>query len=148
METVKTMPSVNLKCIIFTLVLAICYWFLPSRNKWVLLALLYFPYLAMAWYDWIYECHRNLGPTYLAHFYSWAKPPYSRQIQMYKHWDPSILRIVLFVDILVAIGILLLVPSFLSWKPSTLPSNQGTTFSFLSLILVISIFTYLRFFYS
>jgi hypothetical protein len=63
------------------------YWYLPSRNKYVLAALAYFPYLALAWYDWIYACQH--GPTYLAHFYSWAKPQGSRQIQIYKNWAPE-----------------------------------------------------------
>ena len=61
-------PVVNWKCIIFTMILAIGYWFLPKKNKWILLGLLYFPYLVLAWYDHYYKCERNMGPTYLAFF--------------------------------------------------------------------------------
>ena len=52
----------NIKCIIFTAMLAGGYWFLPHKNLWVLFFLLWFPYIAMAWYDYAYEC-RSLKPT-------------------------------------------------------------------------------------
>jgi hypothetical protein len=52
----------NIKCIIFTALLAGGYWFLPHKNLWVLFFLLWFPYIAMAWYDYAYEC-RSLKPT-------------------------------------------------------------------------------------
>ena len=53
----------NIKCVIFSLLLASGYWYLPHKNVAVLAALLYFPYLAMAWYDYIYECKYKLHPT-------------------------------------------------------------------------------------
>ena len=105
-----TPPAVNLKCIVFTILLASGYWYLPSRNKYVLIALAYFPYLALAWYDWIYACQHNFGPTYLANFYSWAKPQGSSQIKSYKNWAPEIKRKVELVDIAVAVALLLLLP--------------------------------------
>ena len=52
----------NIKCVIFTALLAGGYWFLPHKNLWVLFFLLWFPYIAMAWYDYAYEC-RSLKPT-------------------------------------------------------------------------------------
>lgn len=55
--------SLNPKCIIFSLLLAGGYWYLPQKNIAVLVALLYFPYLAMAWYDYIYDCKNRLQPT-------------------------------------------------------------------------------------
>lgn len=55
--------SLNPKCIVFTLVMAAGYWYLPSKNTRVLVALLYFPYLALAWYDHVYECKYQLQPT-------------------------------------------------------------------------------------
>ena len=55
--------SLNPKCIVFTVLLAAGYWYLPSKNIRVLVALLYFPYLAMAWYDHVYECKFQLEPT-------------------------------------------------------------------------------------
>lgn len=110
-------PVVNWKCILLTGVLASGYWFLPKRNKWILAALLYFPYLALAWYDHIYACARNMGPTYLSLFYWWAKPRDSVQIQQYVQWNPAIKRKVWIVDlILLGIGALF-VPYFLKWNP-------------------------------
>ena len=53
----------NVKCIIFTLVIAAGYWFLPPRNLWVLVFLLWLPYVAMAWYDYMYECRDKMQPT-------------------------------------------------------------------------------------
>lgn len=55
--------SFNPKCIVFTLLIAAGYWFLPHKSVPVLVALLYFPYLAMAWYDYIYNCEYRLQPT-------------------------------------------------------------------------------------
>lgn len=118
MECKDVPPAVNMKCIIFTLILALGYWYLPSRNKWVLLSLLYFPYLAMAYYDYYYVCKRNLGPTYLALFYSWAKPKESEQIVIYDHWCPKWKKRVLIVDLIVLVVLLLLIKPFMNWKPT------------------------------
>jgi len=112
-----TPPAVNLKCIVFTLILSTFYWYLPPRNKWVLLCLLYFPYLALAWYDHLYGCARNMGPTYLALFYWWGKPQDSKQIQTYKNWCPKWKNRILIVDLVVLCILLLFVPFFLAWKP-------------------------------
>jgi hypothetical protein len=143
-----TPPAVNLKCIVFTAALASGYWFLPSRNKYVLIALAYFPYLALAWYDWIYACQHNFGPTYLAHFYSWAKPQNSRQIVAYKNWAPSIKNKVLAVDVVLALSLLLLLPSFLSWKPKKKTDEeerQANNIAIGALIVVLLVFVWLRF---
>jgi hypothetical protein len=68
----------NWKCIIFTLILAGGYWFLPHKNPWVLGFLVWFPYIALAWYDYSYNCQDKLKPT-LVPFgrYIWLpfKPP-------------------------------------------------------------------------
>ena len=53
----------NLKCVVFSLLLSGGYWYLPPKSIPVLVALLYFPYLAMAWYDYIYNCEYRLQPT-------------------------------------------------------------------------------------
>ena len=53
----------NIKCVIFSAMLAGGYWVLPPKNLFVLFFLLWFPYLAMAWYDYMYECRNKLGPT-------------------------------------------------------------------------------------
>ena len=54
----------NIKCIVFTALLAGGYWYLPPKNLWVLAFLLWFPYIAMAWYDYSYQCQlKKLKPT-------------------------------------------------------------------------------------
>ena len=53
----------NIKCIIFSLMLAGGYWYLPPKNFWVIFFLLWFPYIALAWYDYSYNCRDKLGPT-------------------------------------------------------------------------------------
>ena len=98
MEYYNEEPVWNWKCIVFTLTLVFGYWFLPPKNKWILLVLLYFPYIVLAWYDYYYICERNMGPTYLSLFYWWAKPPQSKQIKDYHNWNPKIKRKVLIVD--------------------------------------------------
>ena len=53
----------NMKCILFTAAIAGGYWFLPPKNFWVLFFLLWFPYIAIAWYDYSYNCRDKLGPS-------------------------------------------------------------------------------------
>jgi hypothetical protein len=53
----------NIKCIIFTAILAGGYWFLPHKNLWVLAFLIWAPYITLAWYDWAYSCRSKLQPT-------------------------------------------------------------------------------------
>ena len=68
----------NIKCIIFTAVLAAGYWYLPHKNPWVLAFLIWFPYIALAWYDWSYKCQDKLQPTIVPFGrYIWLpfKPP-------------------------------------------------------------------------
>lgn len=71
--------ALNIKCIIFTLLLAAGYWYLPPKKLWVLFALLYFPYLALAWYDYAYKCQVGLlQPTVFPfgeYIYLPFKPP-------------------------------------------------------------------------
>ena len=140
----ETAPAVNLKCIVGTALLASGYWLLPSKNKYVLLFLCYVPYLAIAWYDFMYGCVHNFGPTYLAHFYSWAKPQTSRQIQIYKHWDPKIKRKVIIVDVLVLLLLIYITPKFLAWTPER-KEKQDNTFAYIGLALTVLVLAYLRF---
>lgn len=55
--------SFNVKCIVFTLAVAGGYWALPPRRWWALALLLWLPYVAMAWYDYKYDCNEKMGPT-------------------------------------------------------------------------------------
>ena len=85
----------------------------PSGNKLILLAVLYFPYLIMAIYDYHFNCTRNqLGPTFLALFYSWAKPAYSTQIEIYKNWHPYWKDMIAKFDTVVLVILLILLPFY------------------------------------
>lgn len=55
--------SFNLKCIVFTAAVAGGYWYLPPRRWWALALLLWLPYIAMAWYDYAYDCRDKMQPT-------------------------------------------------------------------------------------
>lgn len=74
--------TLNLKCIIFTALLAGGYWSLPRKNLYVLIFLLWAPYIAMAWYDYAYDCRDKLKPTVVPlGRYMWLpfKPPGYKQ---------------------------------------------------------------------
>lgn len=70
--------SFNLKCIVFTAVVAGGYWWLPPRTWWALALLLWLPYVAMAWYDHTYDCRDKLGPTAVP-FGRWLFLPFKPQ---------------------------------------------------------------------
>jgi hypothetical protein len=54
----------NIKCIIFTIIIAGGYWYLPHKNIFILFFLLWFPYISLAWYDYMYHCSQNkMHPT-------------------------------------------------------------------------------------
>jgi hypothetical protein len=110
-------PVVNWKCLVFTLYSFLLYWVLPKHNKWILLSVLFFPYLILAWYDYYYSCQRNMGPTYLSLFYSWGKPQESEQIKEYQNWNPEIKKKVRIVDLSILVVLLLCLPMFLRWNP-------------------------------
>lgn len=111
-------PALNTKCIIFTLFIAFVYWGLPRHNKWVLVLLIFSSYLILAWYDYIYQCERNLGPSYLSLFYKNLKPPESDQMKKYDNWHPAIKRKVFFFDVTILLLLILAFPLFLKWEPS------------------------------
>jgi len=53
----------NFKCIIFTIFIAGGYWYLPPKNIYILFFLLWLPYIALAWYDYSYDCKYKMMPT-------------------------------------------------------------------------------------
>lgn len=114
----EIVPHVNTKCIVLTLLIAAGYWFLPPRNKWVLVSLLYYPYLVLAWYDHLYACQSTLGPSYLHTFYAWFKPKNSKQLLLYAKMNDKYKRRIFLTDIAVLVVIILLIPSFLKWNPT------------------------------
>ena len=108
--------SFNYKCIALSLGLAGFYWFAPPKNKWLLLGILYFTYLAIAWYDHFFDCRRNsLRPTFLHGFYGALKPQEYRAA--YDAWKPETKRLVSRVDAGILLVLLLGLPFFLRWQP-------------------------------
>jgi hypothetical protein len=109
--------SFNYKCIVLSIFFGLFYWFAPSKNKWILAAILYFTYLALAWYDHFYGCTNNsLKPTFLYSFYGALKPKDYRQ--EYARWKPGTKRLVASVDVGIALLLLAGFPFFLKWNPS------------------------------
>lgn len=50
----------NPKCIVFSLVLMLAYWYLPQRNPFMLPLIFVVAYVAMAWYDHLYDCDMKM----------------------------------------------------------------------------------------
>jgi len=46
----------NLKCIFISLFMGLAYWFSPQQNPIVLMLILIMSYLAISWYDHLYDC--------------------------------------------------------------------------------------------
>ena len=73
----------NLKCIVFALAIVSLYWFSPThKNKWLLVPLFITSYVALAWYDYAYDCSPKMKsgqfPVGLAMADSIFKPQYRR----------------------------------------------------------------------
>jgi hypothetical protein len=68
----------NIKCIIFTVLIAGGYWFLPPKNWIILIFLLWLPYIALAWYDYSYDCRDKMQPTIFP-FGRWIFLPFKPQ---------------------------------------------------------------------
>lgn len=73
----------NIKCIVFTAVLAGGYWWLPAKSWWVLAVLMWLPYVSLAWYDYMYDCGDKMQPTLFPFgryvFLPFKPPGYRRQ---------------------------------------------------------------------
>lgn len=50
----------NIKCIIVSGVLMAGYWFLPNKNPWMLPAIFIISYVALSWYDVLYNCNSKM----------------------------------------------------------------------------------------
>ena len=152
-----TPPSTNVKCLVFTGIVSFGYLFLPPKNKYLFAFFLYACYLAMAIYDYQYQCQKlKFGPTYLALFYSWLKPQHSDQILTYKSWAPYLKRRVLYVDLAVLAVIICLIPFFWRWQPNAeiykaLPEEErkqkirrDNIIAGIVIVACLSIFAFLR----
>lgn len=103
--------ALNPKCIVFSLLLAGGYWYLPQKSIPVLIAILYFPYLALAWYDYFYQCKYKLQPTIFP-FGRWLYLPFKPKDykQAYEDLSPEAKEAIVKWDrffILIVIGIVL-----------------------------------------
>ena len=112
-------PSINWKCLVFTIVIAGGYWFLPQKNKWILAILLYIPYIILAWYDYWYKCEKEYGPTYLAPLYWWAKPENSKYNKLFSKWSSETKTKAIIINIAILVTIICFIPSFLKWNPDS-----------------------------
>jgi hypothetical protein len=51
----------NPKCLVFSFLLMLAYWFLPAtKNVFMLFAIFLISYIALAWYDEMYDCSQTL----------------------------------------------------------------------------------------
>ncbi len=68
----------NPKCVIFGIILMVSYYFLPSRELILLPLIFIVGYIAMAWYDHLYNCdiklHSGTAPIGMASLDAWGKP--------------------------------------------------------------------------
>lgn len=79
--------SPNWKCIIFGIALMIAYWWLPKNNPFLLPVIFIIGYIAMAWYDYMYDCDMMMysGSSLLgnATLDAWAKPQRRDEVPKY-----------------------------------------------------------------
>jgi hypothetical protein len=69
-----TLPALNTKCLVFTGVLALGYWYLPQKEPFVVAGILFGGYIAMAWYDELYNCEYRLQKGILTPITQYLKP--------------------------------------------------------------------------
>lgn len=83
----------NWKCVWFTAIIAGGYWVLPPKSLWVLFLLLILPYVAMAWYDYAYDCKNKLKPTLVPFgrtlFLPLKPPEYQQEFEDMKRNHPE-----------------------------------------------------------
>jgi hypothetical protein len=86
----------NPKCVIFGIILMVMYWFLPSHELILLPMLFIIGYIAMAWYDHLYQCkvklHSGISPIGISTLDSWAKPQiFSDDLKNINYVDDQVL---------------------------------------------------------
>lgn len=85
----------NPKCIVFAAALMISYWFLPNRNPFLLPLIFIVGYIAMAWYDHLYNCDSKLysgtaiGPNTID---TWGKPQRRKYKNTKSHTGAKLLK--------------------------------------------------------
>lgn len=68
----------NPKCVVFAAILILGYWVLPAKQPILIPFIFITAYIAMAWYDFMYNCDQQLfsgiSPIGSATFDAWGKP--------------------------------------------------------------------------
>jgi hypothetical protein len=72
---------------------------LPGKNKYALIALLYFPYLVLAWHDFLLRCQFRMNPTVFP-YGRWIYLPFkpTNYKEKFKNIDPVVLKNIKAVD--------------------------------------------------
>lgn len=65
----------NPKCLVYSGALAGLYWYLPPKQPAVVVGYLVGGYVALAWYDELFDCNARLSANTVLHdLTAWAKP--------------------------------------------------------------------------
>lgn len=64
----------NTKCLVYSGALAGLYWYLPPKRPEVVVGYLLGGYVALAWYDELYDCSDKMKPGALQPLTGWMKP--------------------------------------------------------------------------
>ena len=111
----------NIKCVVLTAIIAGGYWWLPPKSVWVLVFLLWLPYVALAWYDYAYSCQFQMQPTLLP-FGRWLflpfKPPSYKKA--YEDLPPEAKADMDTIDHITGWTLLVIAVAVACWKRETI----------------------------
>lgn len=83
--------ELNIKCVFYGFALMLAYWFLPGQNVYLLPVIFIFAYIAMAWYDYLYDCNAKMysgnSPVGMSVFDSIFKPQRRGESKKYPRDD-------------------------------------------------------------
>lgn len=86
----------NVKCIVFTALVVATWKLLPRQGLWPWLLVLWWPYVAMAWYDELYDCADKMQPTALPYgravFLPFKPPGYKKAYQELPEESKNIMK--------------------------------------------------------
>ena len=103
--------------LMYASLMVILFKYLPPKNKYILIAALYFPYLMLAWYDYLANCRFRMNPTIFP-FGRWVylpfkPPPYQER---YKELDPVVKYNIQSFDKYVAVTVVFGAIGYLIYK--------------------------------
>lgn len=70
--------SLNIKCIVLSMLVAGGYWTLPPKSLAVVALLFWVSYVGLSWYDELYDCSNKMKPTLI---------PWGRRV--FLPWKPK-----------------------------------------------------------